>query len=140
MKSIYMGGKIGLVGILLLLSGCGGSTYPTVEWSGTVTIGGQPIPSDAVASIEVVSLEASAESKATQADIVGGNYTLKDVPVGNVLVQFNIVREIPAKNPTDQMRGIRSYSNLVPGNFAGFSEKAEQDDTQKNFDIQGGKK
>ena len=122
--------------IVLVLAGCGGGdNYAKVEWSGTVTLNGKPIPANTTATIMVSAGESATATHATQAEIANGRYTLKDVPQGKVFVQFSIVQEIPPTDPADVARGVRTTKSLLPKKFNGFSENADKSDSQKNFDI-----
>ena len=72
-----------------LVLGCGGkSKGPTVKWSGTITIDGQPIPPGAQGTIRVQSNNSA--SFGDQAEIVDGAYSLQHVPKGEVTVKFEI--------------------------------------------------
>ncbi len=121
----------------VLISGCGGSSKgPTVQWSGTVTIEGQAIPSDAQGQIIVQSNSATGASRGASADIVNGSYTLPDVPKGEVTVSFDIYKVVPAKDPMDADRGITEKSSLVPERWVtGVADTADKSDSAKNFDL-----
>ena len=118
-----------------LLTGCGGPGYPVCTWEGTVSLKGEPVPSDATATITVSSTDAKTASRSVSAPIVNGKYVLENVPQGEVLVQFNIVQETPAKNPEDAARGMTDVKNLMPRKFKPFTETANGDAIDKNFEI-----
>ena len=133
----YPGQYVLGIGCLLgLLLGCSSSEYPSVRWEGNVTLQGKPIPSDATAEILVVSQDAARSSLAVKSKIEEGHYVLNQVPVGDVVVQFSIYRERPAKNKRDAERGIRDVENLLPASFSNhLSGQASENDSQKDFDI-----
>ena len=118
-----------------VLTGCGGPGYPVCTWEGTVSLKGEPVPSDATATITVSSTDAKTASRSVSAPIVNGKYVLENVPQGEVLVQFNIVQETPAKNPEDAARGMTDVKNLMPRKFKPFTETANGDAIDKNFEI-----
>ena len=116
--------------------GCGGGKEPTVKWSGTVTIEGQPIPGNAQGQIIVSSNSATGASRGDQAEIVNGSYTLNNVPKGEVTVSFDIYVSTPAKDPLDAERGVMDTTNLVPEKWTqGVVDTADKNDSAKNFDL-----
>ncbi|MBO5255874.1 MAG: PEP-CTERM sorting domain-containing protein [Clostridia bacterium] len=119
-----------------VLTGCGGPGYPVCTWEGSVNLKGEPVPSSATATITVSSTDAKTASRSVSAPIVDGKYVLENVPQGEVLVQFNIVQETPAKNPEDAARGMTDVKNLMPRKFKPFTETANGDETNKNFEIE----
>ena len=118
--------------------GCGGkpSKGPTVKWSGTVTIEGQPIPGNAQGQIIVNSNSATGASRGDQAEIVNGSYTLNNVPKGEVMVSFDIYTTAPAKDPSDAERGVMDTTSIVPERWTqGVADTADKNDSAKNFDL-----
>ena len=116
--------------------GCGSPSDPTVKWSGTVTIEGQPIPSDALGVIIVRSNSATGATRGVQAEIINGAYTLQSVPQGEVTVSFDIYKLVPAKDKMDAERGIEEKNILVPDRWAiGVTDTADKNDSAKNFDL-----
>ncbi|MDO4570155.1 MAG: hypothetical protein Q4D38_07220 [Planctomycetia bacterium] len=123
---------------LLLTTGCGGDSYPSVHWKGNVTIDGQPVPSDAKAEIMVRLVDARKKSIGVSAKIVDGAYDLPKVPQGDVMVEFSIYRETPSKHAADAGRGIMDTEDLLPKwlrNGKGLRETAGSDNLSKNFDL-----
>ncbi len=124
--------------VLAVVVGCGKSSNkgPTVKWSGTVTINGQPIPSDAQGQIIVQSNSSTGASRGDQAEIVNGAYSLNNVPQGEVTVSFDIFTTTPAKDPMDAERGVMDTTNLVPDRWSqGVVDTADKNDSAKNFDL-----
>ena len=118
--------------------GCGKSSTkgPTVKWSGTVTIEGQPLPSNARGQIIVRGNSSSGASRGDQADIVNGYYSLQSVPKGEVTVSFDIYTTAPAKDPMDAERGLEDITNIVPDRWTkGVVDTADKNDSSKNFDL-----
>ena len=123
---------------LAVVVGCGSGSKkgPTVKWSGTVTIEGQPLPSNAQGQIIVQSNNATGASRGDQADIVNGSYSLQSVPKGEVTVSFNIYTTAPSKDPMDAERGVEETTNLVPDRWLnGVIDTADKNDSAKNFDL-----
>ncbi|MBR5711566.1 MAG: hypothetical protein IKX40_12485 [Thermoguttaceae bacterium] len=118
--------------------GCGSGSKkgPTVKWSGTVTINGQPLPSNAQGQIVVTSNSNTGASRGDQAEIVNGAYSLQNVPQGEVTVSFDIYTTAPAKDPMDAERGVMDTTNLVPDRWMqGVVDTADKNDSAKNFDL-----
>ena len=93
--------------------GCGlNSGPPVAHLRGKVTIDGKPVPSEAEARIMFVppTSAANRNSKPAMVPIVNGEYDAPDVPVGQVIVRFDIQR------PTGRefARGMKESENLVP--------------------------
>src|SRR6476660_2127972 len=63
----------------------------TVQVQGTVTIGGNPIPPDAQASIYFGPTDAS-QASSSSASIIDGKFNAEGVPKGKVLVTFTIMQ------------------------------------------------
>lgn len=126
-----------LIVSVFFLSGCGSkSSGPTVKWAGTVTLDGQPIPSDAIGTIIVQTSGQAGQAGSTQGSIVNGQYSLKDVPQGSVLVRFNILQQKPSTRPEDAGRGIIDSTDLTPKKWQkGVEDTATANDTNKNFDL-----
>ena len=123
---------------LAVVVGCGKSSNkgPTVKWSGTVTIEGQPLPSNAQGQIIVKGNSSSGASRGDQAEIVNGSYSLQNVPKGEVTVSFDIFTTSPAKDPMDAERGVMDTTNLVPDRWMkGVVDTADKNDSAKNFDL-----
>ena len=123
---------------LAVVVGCGSGAKKgsTVKWSGTVTIEGQPLPSNAQGQIVVQSNNATGASRGDQADIVNGSYSLQRVPKGDVTVSFNIYTTAPAKNQSDAERGLEDTTNIVPERWLqGVVDTADKNDSAKNFDL-----
>ena len=121
--------------VALVGCGAGGSRKPTAHLQGTVTIGGQPIPSDAQASINFKPT-ASGQAPSTSAQITNGKFDAPDVPIGDIIVYFNVqqptgrmVRE-GTGTPYAEMR------SLVPEKHGtGMTLKVAGDNLEQNFDL-----
>jgi hypothetical protein len=77
---------------VVALVGCDqrGSGKPTAHLSGAVTIDGQPVPSDAWATIN---FRSASSGQATSAQITNSEYDCPDVPLGNVDVFIQILQK-----------------------------------------------
>ncbi|MDO4575229.1 MAG: hypothetical protein Q4D98_08450 [Planctomycetia bacterium] len=129
----FLGVVWGMVCVLAV--GCGEEKLPVVTWEGDVTLSGKPIPKGATAVITVYTALGEGISQGTQGEIVNGHYLLKDVPVGDVWVDFNIVRRTPSQNTQDAGRGIMNCESLLPENFQPLREKAEKSEREKHFNL-----
>ncbi len=123
---------------LAVVVGCGSGSKkgPTVKWSGTVTINGQPLPDNAQGQIVVQCNSSTGASRGDQGEIVNGAYSLDNVPQGEVTVSFDIYTTAPAKDPMDAERGVMETTNLVPDRWTkGVVDTADKNDSAKNFDL-----
>lgn len=118
-------------------TGCGSkSAGPTVKWAGTVTLEGQPLPSDVVGTIIIQTGGGENQAGNTQGAIVDGKYSLNDVPQGPVFVRFNILRQKPSTRPEDAGRGIVDSTDLTPKKWQrGVEDVADSNNLEKNFDL-----
>lgn len=92
------GSRIRQCGLLLaalgaaVLVGCGGGGDPnTARVYGSVTIDGQPVPNDAVATITFRPLDASS-GRTTGTQVTDGKYVCPDVPRGSVKAYIQIIQ------------------------------------------------
>jgi hypothetical protein len=121
--------------LLLLAVGCGGeSGPPTAHLQGTVTIGGKPIPADAIAMISFSPHDTKLGPGAT-AEIANGKYDCPKVPLGPVTVFFNITQ---ASGPEIEIRGRKSREtvSLTPPKYgAGTPLDVSGDNAAQDFDL-----
>jgi hypothetical protein len=116
-------------------SGCGNSSSGTAHLQGTVTIGGQAIPTDATGQISFTPTGKGQKPAATAA-IVNGKYDCENVPTGPVRVNFTITHPNGPEYTTDRGVTARPIENLVPAKFsAGIEETISGDDAAKNYDL-----
>jgi hypothetical protein len=127
-----------LLGLSLctMLPGCGGKDGPSrAHLDGTVTIGGQPIPADANASITFMPT-ATAQGKPGVAKIEGGQYDCPDVPVGAVKAYISI--EQPTGPEITDSRGLKGRANvsLVPEKYTGGIDLEVSGDETHDFNLE----
>ena len=76
-------------------------TNPVVKWSGTVTVGGKPIPTDlpeAFILVRPANPDQHGMAGPTQGVVnPDGTYQLKDVPRGKVIFQFRLMQNVLAQ-------------------------------------------
>ncbi|MBX3433196.1 MAG: hypothetical protein KF847_07735 [Pirellulales bacterium] len=118
-----------------LLAGCGGSNS-TVHLHGKVTLGGQPIPADAKASITFAPPGGS-ELKAVSVPIVNGEYDSPATPVGKLRAYFEVSKETgPVKKSERTGAEYRDVVNLVPPRSAtGVEIEVAGENLDQNFDL-----
>ena len=118
-----------------LLAGCGGSNS-TVHLHGKVTLGGQPIPADAKASITFAPPGGS-ETKAVSVPIVNGEYDSPATPVGTLRAYFNITREVGPLKKNERTGGeYRDEVNLVPPKTStGVEVVVSGENLDQHFDL-----
>ncbi|TWT75655.1 hypothetical protein Pla123a_31650 [Posidoniimonas polymericola] len=114
--------------------GCGQGA--TTSLSGTVTIGGKPIPADAEATIGFIP-EGKALADAVSAPINGGKYQVTEVPVGPNKVVFNIERPVgPARVSERTGQEYQEKRSIVPpGKAAGIETEIPAGGGQQDFDL-----
>jgi hypothetical protein len=126
--------KLGFLAVVVLLCGCGRESSPVAHLSGTVTIDGKPIPSDANASMSFAPTEGGVAVAVT---IVDGRYDSPKTPQGKVSVMFSISRSIgPEKVSERTGQKYRDIANLVPPEHAaGMVIEVQEDNSNLNFDL-----
>lgn len=127
--------------VLLLMAGCGQpqSNGPTVVWEGTVTLQGNPLPTNMKeAYIQVRPTDSGKTGMASpvQAGIEKGKYRLEQVPRGDVTVYF-ILNELTGKKIKDRTgQEFEETRNLVPNSKrSGIPFQATADNREQNFDL-----
>jgi hypothetical protein len=129
------------VGLLVLslctmLPGCGGGGGDTAHLQGTVTIGGQPIPADATASVTFDPAQAGPKAKTVTVKIEGGKYDSPETPKGSVRAVFSIQQPYGPEYTTDRGVKARDIKSIVPEKSqAGVSIEVTDDNPAQNFDL-----
>lgn len=119
----------------LVLVGCGGgmdATGPTVSWSGTVTMGGKPLPDDlSQAVIQVRAKEQGANTaQPVQGEITKGRFALERVPQGVVIVRVILERKTGKVIREASGETFEEIVNLVPSSKrSGFEMVADKSDS-----------
>ena len=143
MKSLKILTVLCLLSALLLAVGCGGqrTAGPIVKWSGTVTVGGKPLPGDlpeAFILVRPANPDEHGMAGPTQGVVnPDGTYQLKDVPRGKVIVQFRLMQKTGkmavdpvTKEKTDKL------ASIVPKDKAnGIEVDASSDNKKMDFDL-----
>lgn len=134
----------GIAGVLCLAaSGCGksGSEFPVARLEGTVTINGQPLPADAEAWIQFMPTGGGGQAPPARSPIVDGRYVAENVPLGSVLVTFNITRLTGRMVVEDNAPGGTpdpERENLVPESCRqGIPLEIGGNEEKRDFDLQG---
>lgn len=78
-----------VAGCVFFLGGCSGGSSNTARLSGEVTLDGNPIPAEALASVSFQPTQTSG-ARGTSAVIENSRYDCPDVPKGQVLVFVNL--------------------------------------------------
>jgi hypothetical protein len=107
---------------------------PTAHLQGTVTLGGNPIPADAMASIRFDPV-GPVDSRPSSAGIQGGKYDVPDAPTGKVMVSFSISQPTGRKSGTEG-RQEEELKSLVPESVKNGKEiDVTGDNLSLNFDL-----
>jgi hypothetical protein len=127
---------IGICAVLALASvGCGESGPATAHLSGTITIGGQPLPADATGQVMFVPAGKD-QGKPATAVITNGQYDSPNTPQGPVKVGFVISQPTGPEYTTDRGVKTRNTTSIVPASAAaGMDIDVTGDNTAQNFDL-----
>ena len=120
----------------LPLAGCGGgSDGNTAHWSGTVTIGGQPLPADAEGSITF--RPTSREGKPVSVPIENGRYDSPNTPKGQVIALFSIQRPTGRTYHSDRTgEDVAETEDIVPVKHGqGMKLDVQGDDSEANLEL-----
>jgi hypothetical protein len=115
--------------------GCGKSSRPgTAHVAGTITVGGQPLPSDAQANLIFVPV---AGGRSAGAAVTNGNFACDDAPVGKVKLYANIARRTGRMITESDNRPYPEVASMIaPKYAAGIELEITGDDDQLNFDLE----
>lgn len=124
--------------LLAVTIGCpeAGSGKPTAHLQGKVTLGGQPIPAGAQASITFMPTGVD-QANAVSVPIQNGTFDVADAPTGKVMVSFSILRDTGVVASSDGVgRPEPVYESLVPAGKAGGVEvQIDGDKSDLTFDL-----
>jgi hypothetical protein len=120
--------------VVILITGCGGSTGPQAHLSGTVTINGDPVPADAQAALSFRPVQGG---EAVSVPITNGRYDSPNTPQGSVSVKFHISRPIgPVKRSEHGGTEYRDIESLVPPEYAaGMTIEVSGDNLNQDFEL-----
>lgn len=115
--------------------GCGKHSRPgTAHVSGTITIGGQPLPSDAQANLIFVPV---AGGRSAGAAVTNGRFSCDDAPVGKVKFYPNIARRTGRMITESDNRPYPEVASMIaPKYSAGIELEIVGDDTNLDFDLE----
>lgn len=126
--------KLAFLAVVVFLCGCGRGAGSGVHLSGTVTIDGKPIPSDATASM---SFKPTQGGESAAVPIVDGRYDSPKTPQGRVSVHFSVSRPVGHEKVSERTgEKYREIANLVPPEHsAGMLIEVQDDNSNQNFDL-----
>jgi hypothetical protein len=117
------------------LVGCGGETANTAHLTGTITIGGQPLPADTIGSVTFNTTDPK-QGKSVSAQIKNGTYDSPDTPLGQVKVGFSILQLTGPERSNGRGGMERDQKDLVPPTAAaGIDLNVTGDNSAQNFDL-----
>jgi hypothetical protein len=132
--------KVALAVVLLSIVaigtlGCGKSSRPgTAQVAGTITIGGQPLPSDAQANLIFVPV---AGGRSAGAPVSNGRFSCDDAPTGKVKFYPNIARRTGRMiTESDNRPYPEVVSMIAPKYSAGIELDITGDDANLDFDLE----
>ncbi|WP_146446715.1 hypothetical protein [Botrimarina colliarenosi] len=119
-----------------LAVGCGFGSSNTARVTGTVTIGGKPIPDDASALI-TISPASGGEVKPATAPINSGKYEAPNAPTGPVNVTFQITRPVGPKQFSERTgQEYQKQKDLVPSQRStGIAATITGENPTLDFDL-----
>jgi hypothetical protein len=102
--------------------------------AGTVTIDGNPVPSDAEAALSFAPLGGG---QSVSVPITSGRYDSPKTPHGSVIVKFYISRRVgPMKTSERTGEKYQDIANLVPSDHAaGMSLEVNGDNLNQDFEL-----
>jgi len=110
----------------------------TARLAGTVTVGGEPLPSDAEGYIQFMP-DSGGQAQPAHAEIIDGKYDAENVPLGNVTAIFNVTRLTGRMVREDNAPGASPYperENLVPAKHqSGVKVSIAGDNDAHNFEL-----
>ena len=126
--------------VLLSTAGCpdNGTADPTAHLQGTVTLGGNPIPANALATISFSPI-ALGQAHSSSSTITDGRFDVPDAPKGKVLVNVSIMQATgkmvapPGGAPGGRQQ--EDYKELVPASKNGFEIDVTGDKDDLKFDL-----
>ncbi len=123
-----------LGGILLLGSGCGGGpAYPATDLEGAVSVSGKPIEKGAI----TFTPKDMSKGQPVGSPIIDGKYSAKAVPLGQVVVTFNAMRDTGKTIPASGSTPVPLLENMVPKKYRQGTEiNVVQGQKEQNFDLQ----
>ena len=115
--------------------GCGSSSRSgTAHVQGTVTIGGQPLPADAQASLTISPIS---KGRTAGAVITNGRYDCADAPVGKVKVFFNVMQKTGKMITEADNRPYAEVGSIIsPKYSSGVEAEITGDNTNQDFDLE----
>lgn len=128
---------LALATTLLSCFGCGGgsSSGNTAHLEGTVTLAGQPLPTDVEASILFRPAQSS-QGKTVSVPLVAGKYDSPNTPTGAVKAFFTIQQPTGRVFDNDRGAPIKEQKSLVPDKYgAGFDLTVSDDNDAQNFEL-----
>jgi len=116
--------------------GSGATRAGTARVRGTVTIDGQPIPSDARANI-TFRPAAGTSGRTAGAPVVDGRYDCTDAPVGDVKVYISIMRPTGRMITESDNRPFAEMGSAIADKYAtGIDLEITGDSTDQDFDLE----
>jgi hypothetical protein len=125
---------VAVVGAGVMPLGCG-SESNTAHLQGQVTIGGLPIPADAIGSVTFQTTKGG-QGRTASAPIESGKYDSPDTPVGAVKVFITVQQ--PTGRTIDNGRGTPApeYKNIISIEYSsGIDLQVDGDNAQQDFDL-----
>lgn len=121
---------------LLSGSGCGpGAPSNTAHLSGAVTIAGQPVPSDASATLQIRAT-GPGQAKSASAEIVDGRYDIAQAPKGAVRVLVSIYKPTGKMIREGQGNPYPELKNMIADEYGkGIDLQVEGDNPKQDFDL-----
>ena len=123
------------IGVALATAGCGTRARPgTARLEGTITIGGQQLPTDANANL---AFRPMSGGRSAGAAVTNGKYICKDAPMGKVKVCPSIERPTGRMLVESDNRPYPEVASIIASKYAlGIDIEVAGDETKLDFDLE----
>jgi hypothetical protein len=118
-----------------MLAGCDtGRRSDTAHVQGTLTIGGEPLPSDAQANVTFVP---AAKGRSAGAAVTDGKYDCPDAPLGNVKAIISVMRPTGKMITESDNRPYAEVGSIIANKYSsGVDVEITEDNTTLDFDLE----
>ena len=120
----------------VILPGCDTGSGTTANWSGQVTVGGQPLPADAEGSISFQPTSADS-GRGVTVPVENGRYVSPETPKGKVRVMFDLKRPT-GRTYHSERTGTDvpvTESMVPPAKAAGIEIQVDGNRSDADFDL-----
>jgi hypothetical protein len=123
-----------VVADLISATGCGNAQKNVAHLEGVVTIDGQPLPSDAQASIRFSPMS---RGRSAGAAVENGKYSCTDAPMGKVKVYLTVTRPTGKMLTESDNRPYPEVASIIASKYVpGIDIEVTGDNAKQDFDLE----